>query len=87
MNCCLNEINTKLRDCLPESKQNNSILLDELISNYRKFLTINQLQNNLQPYLQNNLQSCPQKTKSTNDSYSSLTPLESLDDNEFENSS
>lgn len=75
LNCDLNEINLKLRECLPSSRigQSNLVLLDELISLYQKskYSANNQhlFKKNTQPI--NRLES---------ESYDSLSPIESLND-------
>lgn len=85
LNYRLNEIDEKLRECLPASTagQSSLTLLDELISYYLKYSKNNQQKvKNNHHYLLNNKTHLltNQKNKSESASYDSLSPIESYED-------
>lgn len=92
LNGCLNEISQKLRDCLPTATigQSSLTLLDELISHYQRYSKYNQFaanaRNSHHPMignripLTNNRMHRPQKHQPDSESYDSLSPIESCED-------
>lgn len=90
LNGCLNEISQKLRDCLPTSTvgQSSLTLLDELISHYQRYSKYNQFAarggqqmiGNRVPPTTNNRTRCLQKQQPGSESYDSLSPIESCED-------